>query len=63
MPTEQEKRKVVANWLVKENIADPALANLLAPAVTELFCPEPKRISIEHWQLIAKKAGPTEKPE
>ncbi|WP_454813783.1 hypothetical protein [Labrys neptuniae] len=61
MPTEQEKRQVVANWLVKENIADPALANLLAPAVTELFCPEPKRISIEHWRLIAGKAGQPDK--
>lgn len=63
MPTEQENRQVVANWLVKENIADSALASLLAPAVTELFCPEPKRISIEHWQLITEKAGMTEKPE
>ncbi|MEW9304539.1 hypothetical protein [Labrys neptuniae] len=63
MPTEQEQRQVVANWLIKENIADPALANLLAPAVTELFCPEPKRISIEHWQLITEKAGQPDKPE
>jgi hypothetical protein len=55
MPTEQEKRQVVANWLVKENIVEPELANLLAPAVTELFCPEPKRISIEHWQMISQK--------
>ncbi|MDZ5454836.1 hypothetical protein [Labrys sp. ZIDIC5] len=26
-------RQVVANWLIKEEIADPALANLLTPAV------------------------------
>ncbi|MGJ4855525.1 hypothetical protein ACN6KF_001471 [Labrys sp. La1] len=61
MPTEQEKRQVVTNWLVKENIADPALANLLAPAVSELFSPEPQRISIEHWQLIAQKAKTSDK--
>ncbi|MGO4337853.1 hypothetical protein AB4037_23335 [Labrys sp. KB_33_2] len=63
MPTEQEKRQVVANWLIEENIADPAVANLLAPAVTELFSPEPKRISIEHWELIAGKAKAADKPE
>ncbi|MDZ5454590.1 hypothetical protein [Labrys sp. ZIDIC5] len=47
--------------LIKEEIADPALANLLASAIAELFCPEPKRISIEHWQFITEKAKASDK--
>lgn len=60
MPDELAKAKA---WLERERAEDPALADLLAGVPDALFGPEQKRISIEHWSLIAEKADQPGKPE